>query len=259
MRTSGDLERFRLTDKKEAADVYELYIGIAGLNVRMICNFPYAQRLCADFSVEPCKADMTVSVTPEEIAQERDQYTETTFSDGYCEGICLYRAIAEQLPEHDGFVFHGAAVTIDGKGYVFAAPSGTGKTTHITLLLKNYPDHVGIVNGDKPVIRKIDGEWRVCSTPWAGKEGWKTNSTAPLAGIVLVERAEENSIAPVSPEENFDPIMRQVYIPKSAESCMATLSLVDEMSQSVRFYRLGCNMEPAAAKCSYDALSAQKW
>ena len=235
--------------------MYELYIDIAELNVCMLCNYPYAQRLCSDFIIDPRQADMTVSVTAEEIRAEQEQYTEATFSEGYCEGICLYRAIAERLPEFEGFVFHGAAVTVGEKGYIFAAPSGTGKTTHISLLLKNYPDRVRIINGDKPVIRKIDGEWRVCSTPWAGKEGWKTNSTAPLAGIVLVERAEENSISPVSPEENFDAVIRQIYIPKSPDALAATLTLVDELAQSVKFYRLECNMADAAARCSFDALN----
>lgn len=232
----------------------ELYIKIADLKVCMLCNYPYAKRLCADFEIEPCKADITVSATADEIVAERGQYSEVTFSEGYCEGICLYRAIAERLPLFDGFVFHGAAITIGGRGFIFAAPSGTGKTTHISLLMKNYPDEVGIINGDKPIIRKIDGEWRVCSTPWAGKEGWKVNSTAALAGIVLVERAEENSILPVSPSENFDAVIRQVYIPKSAEACAATLSLIDEMAQDVKFYRLGCNMDDSAAACSFDAL-----
>ena len=233
----------------------ELYISVAGLKVCMNCNFPYAKRLCADFEIEKCEADITVSATDDEIRAESEGYGEVRFSEGYCEGICLYRAIAERIPSREGFVFHGAAVTVGGRGVIFAAPSGTGKTTHISLLLKNYPDKVKIINGDKPIVRRINGEWRVCSTPWAGKEGWKVNATAPLSAIVLVERAEDNSIVRVAPEENFDAVIRQVYIPKDTESCMQTLSLVDEMAESVAFYRLGCNMSDAAAKCSFDALN----
>lgn len=236
------------------AERMELYLNIAGLDVRMLCKFPYAERLCADFLVEPRDADMTVSVTPDEIAAERAEYPDGAFSDGYCEGICLYRAIAERLPSFDGFVFHGAAVTVNGRGVIFAAPSGTGKTTHISLLLKNYPDEVKILNGDKPIIRKIGGEWRLCSTPWAGKEGWRVNATAPLSSIVILGRAKENSIALTSPEENFDAIMRQVYLPRDPEARFSTLSLIDEMAGAVRFYRLGCNMQDDAARCSFEAL-----
>jgi len=173
---------------------------------------------------------------------------------GYCEGACLYRSIAEQLPTIDGFVFHGAAVEIEGKGVIFTAPSGTGKTTHISLLMKNYPDGVKIINGDKPIIRKIDGEWRIFSTPWAGKEGWKRNVSAPLCAIVIVNRAPENSIEEISPLSCFEEIMGQIYLPRSADSRLLTFDLLDEMAGKTKFYRLNCNMEDAAADTSYNAL-----
>ena len=236
------------------ADRRDFTINIAGLEVRMLARFPFAEKLCADFIVPCGNADFSVSVDSGEIEAEKAQYGNRPFSDGYCEGICLYRAIAERLPLFGGFVFHGAAVTIEGKGYVFAAPSGTGKTTHISLLLKNYPADVKIVNGDKPIIRKIDGEWRICSTPWAGKEGWNSNTTAPLCGIVLVCRAAENSIARVTPEEHFDGVIRQVYIPTDPDAQILTYDLLDEMAQNVCFYRLECNMDDSAAKCSFEAL-----
>ena len=229
-------------------------INIADLDVRMECKFPYAKRLCADFLVEREDADITVSVSDVEIAAEREQYGDNPFSDGYCEGICLYRAIAERLPAREGFVFHGAAITIAGKGYIFAAPSGTGKTTHISLLLENYPEDVKIINGDKPIIRRIGGEWRVCSTPWAGKEGWKVNGTAPLVGIIMVARAEENRIRMIDPAQYFDDIVKQVYIPIDPEAQIATFDLVDAMAQNIKFYRLECNMDKSAADTSFSAL-----
>lgn len=238
------------------AEQVELFLKIAGLEVRMLCKYPYTERLCADFLVEGGNPDMSVEVSDAEIEAEREIELERPFSHGYCEGICLYRAIAEKLPEFDGFVFHGAAVTVDGRGVVFAAPSGTGKTTHISLLLQAYPDEVKILNGDKPIIRKIGGKWCLCSTPWAGKEGWRVNEIAPLSAIVLIERATDNSIVKTPPEENFDAIMRQLYLPRDPEARFMTLSLVDEMAGEVEFYRLRCNIENDAARCSFDALKS---
>ena len=71
---------------------------------------------------------------------------------------------------------------------------------------------------------------------------------------MLVGRAKENSIEKVSPEKYFDAVIRQVYIPKDGEACMQTMSLIDEMAEKVAFYRLGCNMDDSAAKCSFDML-----
>ncbi len=240
------------------AEHNDIKIRIAQLNIKMLCRYPHASRLCADFITEDEDTDISVSVTEDEISAEAAQYGDRTFSNGYCESICLYRAIAEKLPSYDGFVFHGAAVNICGKGYIFAARSGTGKTTHISLLLDNYPDDVTIINGDKPIIRRIGQAWFVCSTPWAGKEGWKRNTSAPLAGIVLLERSEHNFIEKTEPRDHFDAVMGQVYLPRCGEGQLKTFELIDKMSEETDFYRLGCNMEPDAARTSFSMFSAKK-
>ena len=236
------------------ADFHDFIIEIAGIKVRMLCEFPYAMGLCRDFVVESNEHDIVASTNDREIDFEKTQYADDMFSRGYCEGVCLYRSIAEQMPHLGGFVFHGAAVEIDGKGVIFTAPSGTGKSTHISLLMKNYPDSVKIINGDKPIIRNVDGEWRLCSTPWAGKEGWKRNTSAPLHAIVIVNRAADNYINELSPAECFEEIMSQIYIPCHGDARLCTFELLDRMSSDVKFYRLGCNVSDGAAKASYNCL-----
>ncbi len=235
-------------------------IKIAGLLVGIEHKHSYVRELCRDFTASDEYTDMLAFASDAEIRKENEQY-EKPFPDAYCEGICIYRSIAEKLPDFDAFVFHGAAVEIDGRGFVFAAPSGTGKSTHISLLLKNYPENVHIINGDKPIIRyfpsndgKCDGEWRVCSTPWAGKEDMKVNTTAPLCGVILLSRGIENKIERAVPREHFSAIMHQVYIPEGAMPRMTTLELVDKLSKAVQFYHLECNISSNAAEVSYNAL-----
>ena len=236
------------------ADFHDFMIEIAGIKVQMLCEFPYSFGLCRDFVIDGGEADIVASTNDKEIDFEKTQYADDMFSRGYCEGVCLYRSIAEQMPHLDGFVFHGAAVEINGKGVIFTAPSGTGKTTHISLLMKNYPENIKIINGDKPIIRLIDGAWRLCSTPWAGKEGWKRNATAPLKSIVIVNRAEDNSIEAISPAACFEEIMSQIYLPCNGEARLCTFDLLDRMSSGVKFYRLRCNMSDDAATTSYSRL-----
>ncbi len=238
-------------------ELHSFNIKIAELNIRMFCKYPFVKRLCSEFCVDSDAWDITASVTDEQIKDEKAQTPDTQFSDGYCEGICLYRDIAEKMPRYDGLVFHGASVSINGKGCIFTARSGTGKTTHIKLLMNKYPDNVKIINGDKPIIRRVDGEWRIYSTPWAGKEGMLENTSAPLSSIVIVERGETNSIEKISPGQYFDTLMGQVYIPVDGESMLMTYDLLDDMSGKVEFYRLRCNMETEAADTSYSALADQ--
>lgn len=232
------------------------YIGIAGLTVEMRCRYGYSFDYCRDY-VTNCtqNADIIAEADFSEVERESLIYG-GGHSLGYCECICLYRAIAEALPSFDAFVFHGAAVDIDGKAFIFAAPSGTGKSTHIRLLMKNHPSDVRIINGDKPIIRKVNGTFCVYSTPWSGKEGWQENVSAPLGGICLLSRGEQNEISRIVPQQAFERISGQIYIPKSGEAVLRSLDLLDELGSSARLYGLKCNMLDEAADVSFARLTA---
>ena len=78
------------------------------------------------------------------------------FAPEYLETLALLRKVAEVLPEKDGFLMHGAVIQWKDKAYMFTAPSGTGKTTHIRLWRKYLGQGVSIINGDKPFIRIVD-------------------------------------------------------------------------------------------------------
>ena len=236
------------------SDFNRFNIEISGLCVRMNAKYPFAFHHCRDYIIpERDNFDIDAVCDSDEIAREIAA-GEMPHSEAYCESICLYRAIAEQLPQRDRFVFHGAAVSINGKGFIFTAPSGTGKTTHIDLLLKNYPQNVSIINGDKPIIHVTDGGARVCSTPWAGKEGMNANVSCELGGIILLKRGEVNCIRKVQPSEHFSTIVAQTYFPKDAEARLLTFELLDKLAGQVEFYVLECNVSDDAARTSYEAL-----
>ena len=56
-----------------------------------------------------------------------------SLSDAYLETLALYRKICNGLINFDVLLFHGSVIDVDGKGYLFAAASGTGKSTHAAL------------------------------------------------------------------------------------------------------------------------------
>ncbi len=228
-------------------------IKIADLNVRVEAIYPHARDFCADYLTGSDKADITARVELSELDEEMKAYDKPA-SRQYCHLVCLYRAIAEQLPSFNRFVFHGAAVKAFEKAYIFTAPSGTGKTTHARLLTEYFGDRVSIINGDKPIIRMSDGKAEVFSTPWAGKERWQTNTCADLGGIILLRRGKVNKISKISPAEYFDELMKQVYIPKNGEMMLKTLGLVDDLATLVPFYLLECDMTEEAAKTSFSIM-----
>ena len=229
------------------------YIKLAELNVKMESRYDHTRRYCSDYIVEPSDCQIVASTSEAEIDAESRLY-EFPQSREYCEGICLYRSIAEQIPLLDRFVFHGAAVEANGKGYIFTAPSGTGKSTHIGLWMKLFGDKVSVINGDKPIVRITESGATVYSSPWAGKEGWSTNSFADIGGICLIRRGKENRIRRIAPSEYFDELMYQVYIPKNSEAMLKTLELMDALAKTVPFYLLECDISDDAARTSFEAM-----
>lgn len=98
----------------------------------------------------------------------------------------MHRKISKILLLHKRLFIHTwAAITYKNYAYIFCAPSGTGKTTHISLWKKFLGKDVGIINGDKPFLsfENENGQNRitVCGSPWAGKKLWQKNRSAQSA------------------------------------------------------------------------------
>ena len=133
-------------------------VQIAGVLVAIENRYAFTKRLCADYIVDasPDECAFSVSATPEEIAVENND--EDAFSPAYCESLALYRKMCTRMLEYDAFLFHAAVVSYAGRGYAFAAKSGTGKSTHVAQWMHALGDRVTVVNGDKPLLRWWSGE-----------------------------------------------------------------------------------------------------
>lgn len=114
-----------------------------------------------------------------------------------------------------------------------------------------------MINGDKPFLREKNGVFTVYGSPWCGKEGWNSNTSAPLAGICFLSRAEENSIVPMSADEALPRVFTQLMKPPTADGVAETMRLADGLIRSVPIYHLRCNMSEAAAECSFTALTGK--
>jgi hypothetical protein len=239
-------------DKRETSDMIK--IRIAELNVEIHNRYDYIEKLARDYLYEFDKADISVGATDEEIEKERVA-SEYNFEPGYLESIVIYRNIAEKLPMYSAVVFHGAVIACEGCAYMVTARSGVGKTTHLRLWLKEFGDKVHILNGDKPILRMINGKVYACATPWRGKEGYGRNELLPLLGIGFIERDSVNSSKTLTPEEGIMKLASQVYVPKNSESAPRALLFMGRALSSIPLLELRVNMEPEAAHMAKAAFS----
>ena len=229
-----------------------IVVKLADLPIGIDNRFPYLETFAKDYLTDE-EPLFTVSVTDEDLAREAEA-SEYDPPRDYLESIAAYRKIAEILPEYDAVVFHGAVLSYGGRAYAFTARSGVGKTTHTRLWLSTLGGDVHYLNGDKPIIRLIDGVPYAYGTPWRGKEGYGVNESAPLSSIALLERGVTNCARIVEPKDGALRLMSQIYIPQAPVAAALTMRVADRIAKSVRFVELRCNMEPEAALVASKAM-----
>ena len=212
---------------------------------------------CRDYlAPEGATADFAVSVDEETLARAARDLPDQ--ADEYVEFVCVYRAFCNEIAKRGGMLFHAAVIEMEGRGYAFTAPSGTGKSTHISLWRRAFGERVHIVNGDKPILREKDGVFTAYGTPWCGKEGWGRNVSAPLSAICFLHRDTENTIRRLSAEEAVERVFSQLLRPASPEGLTETLRLTDLLIRHVPIYGLGCTISEEAARVAYEAMKEKE-
>lgn len=162
------------------------------------------------------------------------------------------------LLEHEGVFLHSSTVVVDGKAYSFSAPCQTGKSTHTSLWLKKFGDRAFIINDDKAIFRKIDGQYKVFGSPFCGKYDINVDTSAELGGICFIEQAKENSIEKIDSKQALPLFISQTVRPQSAERMILLCDALDDLFKEIPIYKLKCNISLEAAELSYQTMSKGK-
>ncbi len=215
---------------------------------------------CKDYQYDG-KVDFTVTISPQDIEYEKEKSAREDkienrpvrrYSEGYLEELAVYRKIAEKMIEYNTILFHGSVVSVKDEAYLFTAKSGTGKSTHTRLWRQLFGDKAVMVNDDKPLIRIENGEAFVFGTPYNGKHRLGNNLCVKLKSIAVLERSENNSVSPLSKEEAFPMLLQQCFRSSDTQKVIRTLQLLNQLSETVKLYKLKCNMDIEAAETAYN-------
>ena len=151
---------------------------------------------------------------------------------------------------------HASMVRNSGRAFLFLARSGTGKSTHSRLWLKNIPGSE-LMNDDNPVVRVWpDGRVVAYGSPWSGKTSCYRNVEAPVGAFVKIRRCSENRITPLSLPEAY----AEVY--SSCSGFKADSRMADGLHESIASavtkipsYVLDCRPDDEAAQvCARELL-----
>ncbi len=236
---------------------------LAGITASVTTLFDCTRDFCENYQTDE-EAELEFCVTENDIEFERiksaredktEGREERSFSARYLETLALYRKFAEVLPQYGIVLFHGSVIAVDGIGYLFAAKSGTGKSTHTRLWREVFGERAVMINDDKPLLKVTDDGVFAYGTPWNGKHRLGTNTSVPLKAICVLARAKENAISEITYSQAYVDLFQQTYRPADKASMIKTLDLIDGIGKKTKLYRLGCNMDISAAKVAYEGMN----
>lgn len=232
---------------------------IADTNFEMNYQSDYVEKLCADYEIDPkTEPEFMIRVSEEDLSYEKEK-SEEVFPECIYESLALYRKLCEKMIKKDTFLFHCSAVAVDGKAYLFAAPSGTGKSTHTRLWRQYFGKRAVMINDDKPLLRIQEDAVYVCGTPWCGKHGIQTNCKMPIQGICILRRGEKNSIRKITAIEGYPDLYKQTYRPeREKEKMIKTLSLLKQLAERIPLYEMHCNISEEAAELAWNTMKDQE-
>ncbi len=119
------------------------------------------------------------------------------------------------LAPQGGFLLHAASVVRHGRAFLFAGVSRAGKTTIARLA----PPDATLLSDEISYVRPAADGYRAFGTPFSGELGRPgENIAAPIAGLYLLGKAEENRLEPVDPAASLRGVLQNIlfFAEKSA-------------------------------------------
>ena len=146
----------------------------------------------------------------------------------------------EQLLLHFGsIILHSSFIAKAGKGILFSAPSGTGKSTQARLWnsLRGYE----ILNGDRAGIRKGPCGWQAWGLPYAGTSGIYRDESAALGAVIVLRQGSENRISRLNAAESIRYLYPETTVHHWDERFVVdVLDILQAMTNDIPVFLLEC-------------------
>lgn len=176
------------------------------------------------------------------------------FRFGYSRMISDHIGMETLFLRRNCLMLHAAFIRWQGKGILFTAPSGTGKSTQAELW-KKY-EGADILNGDRAAVRRDESGCRQAyGLPYAGSSGIYRNEKAPLSAVVVLRQAEENRIRRLGMLEIIQKLYPETTVHQwEPDFIEKVLTLLTELAGEVPIYLLECRPDRGAVEAVKNVL-----
>ena len=203
----------------------------------------------ADF--DDSETQIRLNIKEEFIQMKKDEIPHLSLDEHEYMWTC--EAFYNELLRHNGMMLHSSCVEKDGFAYLFSARSGTGKSTHTHLWLKNL-EGTRIINDDKPALVYDNGKWYACGTPFSGKTDENIDVKIPVRAITFLHRSETNTVKRIPPFQAVSLLLEQTIKPADRNLAENMLELADLLLREIPVFSLGCNLQDDAAIIAYNEI-----
>ena len=170
---------------------------------------------------------------------------------------CTHRLCGEGLLMMFGAVLlHSSLVKINGRMVLFSGKSGDGKSTQAELWRKYAKAE--IINGDRSVIRKINGEFFAGGSLWCGTSGINKGDIAPIAGIFILKKDLKNSVRRLGADA-FVPLFSQTTINSwDIDFVDKVTDIYTRLIENVPIYELSSVADTESVKLGYKTIFGEE-
>ena len=163
-------------------------------------------------------------------------------------------ALERILLDQDAAILHASFIRLNKEGILFTGISGAGKSTQAELWRKY--EKAEILNGDKTILKKMNGNWIGFGSPYAGSSKiWKNDNVRIKAIVALGKSASNNECKRLTGGKAFSVIYSGMIMNTWNSEYMGKITeMIREISIEIPIFYLNCKVEKGAVECLKESL-----
>lgn len=185
---------------------------------------------------ERSETDLLAEITPE-AASQLGSYL-----------VLRWLDLPNRFLMREAVFLHASFIRWKEKAILFTGVKQIGKSTQAELWRRFRGAEV--LNGDRALLRKIDGVWTACGSPFCGTSGICFNEKVPLAAIVMLKQGSENLAMAAGEKDTAIAFLTGcTFDSKNGKAIEMVMNAAKEVYCAVSMVRLVCTPDERAVQC----------